>query len=222
MKKTIELITHDFGGDLFIDVGGNVGMWTKELYNDYKNTIFIEPSSEAINQAKTNINDSSNKVLFIKNICSDAANSKKSIFSSTSDTGNFSVFAKELYGEMKMSEEDIDTITIDELLKLDVVKNSEDILIKIDTEGSDLDIILGAFNFIISKKPTIIVETHFHMHFEQSKYDKILSFLNENNYNVASYKNINYLAQPNLLFDGKHNGIQMHDMHYQMLIQPND
>jgi hypothetical protein len=36
MLKKIEAIEYDFGGDVFIDVGGNVGMWTKELYDLYK------------------------------------------------------------------------------------------------------------------------------------------------------------------------------------------
>lgn len=220
MRKTIELINYDFQGDLFIDVGGNVGMWTKQLYDEYNNFIFIEPSYSAIEQAKNNIKDERNKVLFLKNICSDVENTKKSIFSSTADTGNFSVFGKELYGDTKMSEEDIETITINQLLNNNIVKESKDILIKIDTEGSDLDILLGAFNFIKNKKPTIIVEAHFHMYFDQNKYDKIFSFLKENGYNITTYKNTNYLNQANVVFDGKHNGTQMYDMHYQMLIEP--
>jgi hypothetical protein len=43
MQKTIEAITYDFYGDLFIDIGGNVGMWTTEMVDLYGKCIFVEP-----------------------------------------------------------------------------------------------------------------------------------------------------------------------------------
>ena len=131
MKKKMELVEYNFEGDLFVDIGGNVGMWSKELYNEYSKIIFIEPSQKAIDDAKNNIDDSKKKITFLKKICSNILNEKKSIFATTSDTGNFSLFAKDLYGDenVKMTEEDIDTITIDSLLRRNVVKESQKILI---------------------------------------------------------------------------------------------
>lgn len=219
MKMKIELIEHDFSGDLFIDVGGNIGMWSKILYPYFKNIIFIEPSEEAISTAKLNINDYLNKIEFLKNICSDTNGIKKSIYSCTNDTGNFSVYGKELYQNIQKNEKDIDTLTIDSLIDLKSVKNSNEILIKIDTEGSDLDILLGSLNFIKLKKPTIIVETHFHMNYDVNKYETIIKFLKENNYVINEYKNSDYLSQKYRIFDGKHNGEQMYNLHYQMLIK---
>ena len=61
MLKKIEAIEFDFGGDVFIDIGGNVGMWTRELYDLYNNILFIEPSSKALDHAKTNIEDPEQK-----------------------------------------------------------------------------------------------------------------------------------------------------------------
>ena len=36
MQKTIENFRFDAEGDVFIDVGGNVGLWSRELYDLYK------------------------------------------------------------------------------------------------------------------------------------------------------------------------------------------
>ena len=55
MQKTIEAITYDFYGDLFIDIGGNIGMWTTEMVDLYNKCIFIEPSAAAMSDAKRNI-----------------------------------------------------------------------------------------------------------------------------------------------------------------------
>ena len=80
MIKKLESFEYDFHGDLFIDIGGNVGMWSSAVYDDYQKIIFIEPSTEALEEAKKKINDQNGKVKFLKNICSDQAGQLKSIF----------------------------------------------------------------------------------------------------------------------------------------------
>ena len=56
MLKTIESITYDFQpGDVFIDVGGNVGAWTIEMLGLYNKIIFVDPSEAATKDAQQNI-----------------------------------------------------------------------------------------------------------------------------------------------------------------------
>jgi FkbM family methyltransferase len=219
MLKKIEAVEYDFGGDVFIDIGGNVGMWSRELYDLYDKILFVEPSSSALDQAKQNIEDTGQKVKFYKNICSNELNLKKSIYTPSSDSGQFSVFGKELYKEnIKMSEEDIETITIDSLIP-EVPDNSK-VLLKIDTEGSDLDVLLGSFEFVKKFKPVIIMEVHFHMYFDDSKYEKIVEFFNDQGYMVTEHKYPGYLQDSKRIFDGVHNGEEMYDLHYQILMEP--
>lgn len=219
MLKTIELITHDFSGDVFIDIGGNVGMWTKELYDLYDRVLFVEPSS-AMEEAQANIVDPAGKVTYFKNLCSDKPEEKKSIFSVTGGTGNFSVYGKELYGEshgIKLTEDDIDTITIDNNF-LPLIKEGEKVTIKVDTEGADLDILLGGLEFIKKFKPTIVMECHFHMYYDEEKFDKISEVLTSLDYDMTEYKMPGY-AGPGIV-DGKHTGDEMRDLHYQILMVP--
>jgi FkbM family methyltransferase len=218
MLKTIELITHDFSGDVFIDIGGNVGIWTKELYNLYDRILFVEPSS-AINEAKENIDDPIGKVRYFKNLCSDKPQVKKSIFS-TAESGNFSIYAKELYSEshgIKLTENDIDTISIDSNL-LPLVKEGEKVTIKIDTEGAELDILLGGLEFIKKIKPTIIMECHFHMYYDKEKFDNIFKVLIDLEYDIREHKNSEYTGPA--IIDGRHTGDEMRNLHYQILMVP--
>jgi FkbM family methyltransferase len=218
MIKKIESFEYDFHGDLFVDIGGNIGMWSSAVYDDYKKIIFIEPSSEAIEVAKTKINDQQGKVKFLKNICSNESGQIKSIATPSEDSGQFSVFGQELYTDINRLEEGIETITLDSLIS--EASEGNRILIKIDTEGCDLDVILGGKEFIKKFKPTLAIEFHFHMYFDDEKYEKVVNFLNDLGYIATEYKFPGYRGEPNRLFDGKHNGLEMYDMHYHMLAEP--
>jgi FkbM family methyltransferase len=217
MKKTIESIEYDFGGDVFVDIGGNVGMWTTVLHELYDKVLFVEPSEIAISKAKQVINDRTGKVKYFKNICSDQVGTKKSIYTPVAESGTFSIYGKELYEDqgIVMSEEDIETITLDSLIP--EIGDAKNILVKIDTEGSDLDILLGGKEFIRKYRPLLIVEFHFHMYFNQEKADQVLALLEEMNYDITEYKADGYRYSPNQIFDGKHNGTEMYDLHYHIL-----
>jgi hypothetical protein len=69
-----------------------------------------------------------------------------SIVGGTKTSGQFTVFGKDLYENIDRTEEGIRTITLDSLS--DEAKVGDNILVKIDTEGSDLDVILGGKEFI--------------------------------------------------------------------------
>lgn len=220
MFRKIESFEYDFQGDVFVDIGGNVGMWTNIIYNDYKKIIFIEPSLTAIEKAKTTVNDINSKVQWCRKICSDIADQKKSIYTPNEDTGMFTIYGKELYKENDIinSENDIETVTLDSFIS--EAKEGDKVFVKIDTEGSDLDVIIGGQEFIKKFKPTLAIEFHFHMHFDDEKYEKVVNFMNDLGYQVSEFKFSGYISEPDRLFDGKHNGEEMYDMHYHVLAEP--
>jgi FkbM family methyltransferase len=230
MLKTIESITHDFQpGDVFIDVGGNVGAWTIEMLGLYDRTIFIDPSVAATDQAKINIKthceyfnapELINRVTYHRNLCSSVAGERHSIAATTEDTGNFSIYAESLYGSnnIRLSETDIETITLDKFLP--EIKEGGKVLIKIDTEGCDLDVILGGWKLIEKFKPLVIVEMHWHMHYDQEKRDRVFQLFNSLGYTYKDFLFAGYALNPTTIFDGKHNGKQMEKLHFQMMMIP--
>ena len=221
MLMTIESFTYDFAGDTFIDVGGNVGMWTTKIAPHYTNVLFIEASDIAMNLAKKNIEEAgvTDKVTYFKNLCSDSVGEQKTITASGEDSGNFSIYNKELYGEenVSMTESDIETITLDSLIPL--IKPGSKVLIKIDTEGCELDILLGAKKLIAEFKPVIMMEAHYHMYYDEEKEGAIIDMLNECNYSCLELKMPNYLHNADRIYDGIHNGKEMYDLHYHMLFE---
>ena len=229
MIKTLETITHDFGGDIFIDVGGNVGQWTMELIGLYKKIYLIEPSSEAITQAKENISghcdffnqpDLKYKVEYIKKICTDNSNGSMTIGTSTADTGNFSVFAFDLYGNenIEMIEHNIPTMKLDDLL-LSIPDNSK-ITIKIDTEGCELSVLLGAKELIKKHKPVMCVEFHYHMNYDDNKHKEFDQLLAEVGYKIIQNPFACYVYEEDRLWDHRHTGRDLQNLHFQSLYLP--
>lgn len=229
MIKTLELLTHDFQGDLFIDIGANVGMWSTEMVGLYKKIIYVEPGTDALATGKHRIQNLCNlknvpfeNITFLKNVCSDQAGKEFSLTASGGDTGNLSIFAEDLYGSnsVTMREDKVVSITLDDLIQY-VDADAKKIFIKIDTEGADLDVLLGGFKFIEKFKPEIFVEAHYHMYFNEEKHQKVFDFLFDQGYELTEYKMDGYRAQPDRIFDGTHNGLEMYDRHFQMtLLQP--
>jgi len=227
MLKTIEEITYDFYGDLFIDIGANVGMWSTEMIGLYDKIIYIEPGTDALTIGKERIlkicnekNIPVDNITFLKNVCSDISGKEVSLTAAGGDTGNLSIFAEQLYGTRNviMREDKVQSITLDSLVPY-VDPEKSDIFIKIDTEGADLDVLLGGFEFIKKFKPDIFMEAHYHMYFDEDKHKKVFDFMKSQGYEVTEFKLDGYLAQANRVFDGKHNGTQMYDRHFQMVFQ---
>ena len=229
MFKTIEGLTYDFKGDLFIDIGANIGMWSTQLVDLYNRIIYIEPGIDALTTGKIQLaeicrqkNIPFENITFLKNVCARELGKEFTLYGVTADDGNFSIFTKDLYGEqtVKKTEEKVPTITLDSLESQ--VGTAKDIFVKIDTEGCDLDILLGGFNFIMKFKPTVFVEAHFHMYFDQNKWNTILNFMHNQGYECKEFKSPGYISNPDHIYtmDGKYSGRQMYDLHYQMIFLP--
>jgi FkbM family methyltransferase len=229
MLKTIESITHDFDGDVLIDVGGNVGMWTIELLGVYQKIFFIEPSQLAIETARKNVEvhcqyynrpDLRYRVEYIKKLCTDKSGELMSIATSTDDTGNFSVFAEELYGaeNMVLSEDHIESMKLDDLL-FNIPDNSK-VTIKVDTEGCDLDVLLGGVEIIKKFRPTLCVEFHWHMYYDEHKRNQFFELIEGLNYTIKKFSFACYHHEADKLFDHKHTGHQLQNLHFQTLMIP--
>lgn len=222
MLMSIEGIEYDYCGDVFVDVGGNIGMWTTQIGPYFKNIVFIEPSKIAISEAKKNIEKAGiiDKVNFIKKICCSIDGQRQNISATQSDSGNFTVHGNILYSsnQIAMSEDNIETMTLNSLISL--IKPESRVIVKIDTEGSELDILLGGKEFIQIVRPVIVLETHYHMYYDDKKEQEIMDFLTKYNYTISKFKMLNYKNTPHIIYDGKHNGTQMYDLHYHILLDP--
>jgi len=81
----------------------------------------------------------------------------------------------------------IPTITIDDFLKQDKYKLSGRILVKIDTEGFEVDVLKGMLNLLKTKKVTLWVEV------TGETWLEVYTLLTKMNYYLVDYVGMNFL-----------------------------
>ena len=158
---------------VYIDIGAHTGIYTLSALkaNPENRVIAFEPFVLNFHRIITNLrlNNYDNNSVSLFNAA--VTNENKII--------KFEVITPWSYLSKggKISNQGVDTKAI----KLDSLKISKSNLkinaIKIDTEGEDLNVLLGAKNIISNHKPKIIVETR------QNNVQEIISFLSDLGYN---------------------------------------
>lgn len=170
-------ITKDEG--VFIDVGAHTGLYTiTSLKANPKNSVVcFEPYFMNLSRLITNLR---------LNGLSKNVSTILGAVSNFDGKSNLKITTEKSYMSKggKLSEEGQDT----NVYKLDTLffKKFEKKLnaIKIDTEGEDFKVLLGAKNLIREHKPKIIIEVR-----EENKVD-IANFLKSNSYKIYNIKNL--------------------------------
>lgn len=139
-------------GRVFIDVGANVGTWTKALAPHFTQVHAIEPGLEAVRHLQTDAPENVKVHAFAAWNCDAVV--------------EFSQFAESVHLSAYFQDEGINTgpsqgkiqipcRTIDGLELADAVD-----FIKCDTEGAEIECLRGAESTILRDKPWMLVEVH--------------------------------------------------------------
>ena len=147
---------------IFIDVGANHGEFTlfaaKRLTQGL--VIAFEPVSFIFKKLKRNVelNDLSNVILIPKGL--GYTNQKTTLYGTEKHhidgSKNEGLYSTKLINDRSTIYEEVEIIRLDDFLKsLEISKVD---IIKIDVEGSELDVLMGARNSIKKFKPLIILE----------------------------------------------------------------
>lgn len=152
-----------------IDIGAHCGYWTQRLSKKFKTVVSLEPVDEHFQCLKQNTKNCRN------------VSCLNSAASQTSGTLHIEQFT-ENSGKSRVSESGIpiDAITIDSL-NLDNVD-----FMKIDVEGHEKDVILGAVDTIKTYKPIIFMEIN-------EKYDVMERLLTSMGYKNMQKLKFNYI-----------------------------
>lgn len=159
-ESLIRLI--DFGGDTFLDIGANVGFFSLYASKKFNNVLAFEPTKCSINSFKKNLemnnidnlsiyelalSDKSGKSIFYENPFNQGGNSLEKI-----NTDNVKRETKDwLEYEVKVAK-------LDDLSILDKKDTEKIDLIKIDVEGHEANVLIGANNLLRENNPMIFAE----------------------------------------------------------------
>ena len=173
------------GGDTFIDIGANVGIFSLMAIHYFKKVFSFEPMPKTFEILNNNINLTSsinnnllNKIKTFNFAVSNSSYNTK-LYKNPLNLGGSKLtsFSNEYKSNSGINEgwDEFDTscITLDEFVENNKIKNIS--LIKIDVEGHEVEVLEGAKMVLIKHSPVIYIEISTDRNFE-----KILSLLPEN------------------------------------------
>lgn len=190
---------------LFVDVGAYQGDFTRSLIGQYPTAqgILFEPTPQNF-QHLQNIFLDSERVRVLNIALSDSIGSKP--FYTCDDSATNSLLEPISDSQLQASpfSFDIHVETLDHLLletnyvpfEVDTKFADNLQLIKIDTQGNDLNVLNGCLQILQISKPLVLVEVVFSkLYTDQANYYSILDFFKQKCYALAGIFNIHYSFQ---------------------------
>jgi FkbM family methyltransferase len=159
--------------DIVFDIGASIGVYTliySKLVGENGKVLAFEPNNQAFNLLTKNIkiNRFKNIVAFNKAVWSKSTSIKMKM-------GNIISFDKAFNGNGDNVYE-IKAVTIDNIVRKLSLKRVN--LIKVDVEGSEVEVLKGGINTLRKFKPKLIIEVHEWLGVNKSKIERMLKKLN--------------------------------------------
>lgn len=159
---------------LHIDIGANLGMRSLCALSNKQETVMFEPNNEVseLNENRCKLNNFRNYSFVRKGVSSSTG---KATFSIDSTSYKSSIQPEEKTEVVNTIT--IETISLDDWMKEYPLTNKRT-LVKVDIEGHELDMVMGAKNFIRTIKPTLIIE----INDKEKNFEKIFRFFGDENF----------------------------------------
>ena len=151
-----------------IDIGGNIGFWSRDFCDKFNNVIIFEPDASNIECLKANLSGKENYTLHEVGLGS--KEETKTFYRSLTTSGGHSFFRDEIF-ENEVEESQL------QIKRLDDYNYKNVGLIKIDTQGSEQDILLGAERTLLENDCVLNVEIEHKNDAQKAKGKQIISYL---------------------------------------------
>jgi FkbM family methyltransferase len=192
---------------LFIDIGAHTGYWSicLKLKNPSLDVIAFEPHPLVYNRLEQNV-ARNNVDISIESIAIGNRNGSFSFYSQPGIPCSSSLskdFMLSFSNESELICYSGPVMTLDVFAKK-ITKHYKTVVVKLDVEGTEIDVLEKATDFLIRFKPILILEV-----LSDSQYEKIKLFLIKQNYtrlenlqscDKSDIKTPNFIAYPNQMF----------------------
>lgn len=143
-------------GDVCVDVGANIGIYTLKLSSQASKVISVEPHPEFYHKLKSNVKLNNLKNIDLKNIALTLKKGQATLYAPNKDMSNKTATLKNVSGLVKDQNVEIkvETLSLDTLCKNESCIN----FIKVDTDWSDAEVLLSGKKTLSKHRPVILLE----------------------------------------------------------------
>ena len=156
-----------------VDIGGNLGFWSRDFCERFNKVVIFEPEPSNIECLKENIKMHSNYILHEVGL--GQTNEIKEFYTSLTTSGAHSFYRDQVF-------EDTVKKTTLPIKRLDEYNLTDVDLIKIDTQGSEYDILLGGKQTLLDNNAVLNIEIEHKSETHKKQAVKIIDFLNSIGY----------------------------------------
>ena len=156
-----------------IDIGGNIGFWSRDFCDRFENVIIFEPEASNIECLERNLLDKKNYTLHKVGLGS--KEETKTFYKSLATSGGHSFFRDQIF------EEQVEESFL-EIKKLDDYNFTNVGLIKIDTQGSEYDILIGGQQTLTNNNCVLNIEIEHKNESQRQRGKQIISLLSSLGY----------------------------------------
>ena len=155
--------------ETFVDVGANLGIWSIAMSKHFKKVIAFEPSPRNRECLEQNVSDQ----IDIRPYAVGNKNGVVQFYDAIKNCGDSKLVSSDFPTKRKQYEVDV--------VRLDDQNISQCSLIKIDVQGHELPVVLGAEQIITEQQPWVIFEIN-------EDIDEICNFFENKNYDMINNK----------------------------------
>ncbi len=179
-------IAHVDNWNFAIDIGANIGLWSKELSGFFDKLVCFEPNPICLDYLKKNINLKNSQIY---SCALGLNNEKRDLFIHPSNSGASSFINRIKIGYKEKSQETYSEFPKEtkkvnvEIKKLDSFNFTNIDFIKIDVQGFELEVLKGAVQTLDLNNPVLCIEE------DDPKNSLTIPFLKNLNYNIIDIIN---------------------------------
>ncbi len=173
-----------------LDVGSNIGFWSKQLAEKFKHIYAFEPHPDNNECYKKNLNDYKNYTLY-ENAVSNVSNKILNLYVSEDECGNASLNnfgVIEGTTDKKINIVDLKTIPV-KVEKIDDYNLKDIGFIKVDCQNHEQEVVEGAIQTIDKYSPVLCLELPIRNQKEIDYRNNMIEYLKKYNYIYRGAKN---------------------------------
>lgn len=132
-----------------VDIGGNVGFWSRDFCKKFKHVEIFEPEPSNLECLEANLKEYNN--FNLNRVALGAKTNKRDFYKSRVASGAHSLHRKQIH------DAEVDKLKV-QVKRLDDYNLTNVDLIKIDTQGSEYDVLLGAMQTLSQNDCVLNIE----------------------------------------------------------------